>query len=268
MGIGKTIFFRTAKKAKTKAKTRPKSAPAKMSKSMEKAVTSIVKKETQKDQETKVAYHFQELIAYNNAINSTVDIKWILPAVGPGVDSNERIADELRAQKLRVRGHLIMSVQGVLNYCRIGVRILVCQPKAYNDQLSIVSNSTVWMPALLKKGAVNASFDGSISSLYAPVNRDTMTCWHDEVIMMTTPQMVTAVGQQETAQSAKFLDFTINLRKRVFKYNTAFNSDLYPINGYSPMILLGYAYLDGTGPGAGSQSISMTYTSSLYFEDS
>lgn len=252
---------------KTKARTRPKSAPSKMSKSMVKAVTNIVKTETQKDQETKVAYHQQNIIAYNNAIDTTADIRYCLPAVGTGVESNEKIGDELRAQKLRIQGHLLMAVQGSLNYCRIGVRLMIAQPKAYNDQISIFNNYNVWMPALLKKGAVNASFDGSISSLYAPINRDTMTCWYDELIIMTCPQMLTAVGQQDTAQTVKFIDFTLNLKKKKLKYNSAFNSDLYPINGYSPLILLGYAFLDGTAPAAGAQSVSMAYTSSLYFED-
>jgi len=258
---GKRKINKTFKKARTKR------AP-KISKAMTKAVTSIVQKETQKDQETKVAYHQQTIFAYNNAIDTANDIKYCLPAVGAGVESSERIGDELRAQKLRIQGHMIMAVQGVLNYCRIGVRLIICQPKAYTDQLSITNNYNVWMPALLKKGAVNAGFDGSISSLYAPINTDTITCYHDELILMTTPQMVTAVGQQETAQAVKFIDFNINLRKKKFKYNSAYNGDLYPINGYMPIILLGYAYLDGTGPGAGAQSVSMAYTSSLYFEDS
>lgn len=268
MGTYNKKLTNTSYRKKTKAKTRPKSAPAKISKAMAKAVTSIVQKETHKDQETKVAYHQQNLLTYNNAIDTTTDIRYVLPAVGMGIDSNERIGDELRAQKLRIQGHLLMTVQGVINYCRVGVRLMIVQPKAYNDQISIFNNYNVWMPALLKKGAVASAFDGSISSLYAPINRDTMTCWHDELIIMTVPQMVTAVGQQETAQSVKFIDFNINLRNKKFKYSTAFNSDLYPINGYSPMILLGYAFLDGTGPGAATNLISMAYTSSLYYEDS
>jgi len=255
---GKRILTKTVKKA------RRKSAPVKPSKALTKAVQSII----HRDQETKCAYHQQNLIAYNNAIDTTTDIRYILPAVGLGVDSNERIGEEIRAQKLRVQGHMILAAQGAVNYCRVAVRLLIAQPRAYNDQVSITNNYTIWMPAMLKKGGANAAMDGSISSLYAPVNKETMICWHDELIFLTIPQMVTAVGQQDLAQTTKFFDFNINLRNRKLKYTTAFNSDLYPINGYTPMILLGYAFLDGTPPASGAQSVSMAYTSTLYYEDS
>ena len=80
-----------------------------------------------------------------------------MPAIAQNVFDNGRIGDQIRAQKLTVKGHFMTRFTAgagttYYNNCRVGVRVMIVAPKAVAGQGAANAFSTTWMASLLKKG--------------------------------------------------------------------------------------------------------------------
>lgn len=259
---------------KKKAVKKVKSKSVKPSKSLTKAVQKII----HKDVETKQAFtnQYQQIQNYNSAINSSGDNNFIIPNISQGSADNARIGDQIRAQKLTVKGHFITRFTGgtgttYYQNCRIGVRMMIVQPKSWLNQGSISSNSGTWMNTLLKKGGTTTSFSGQINDLYAPINNDAITCYYDKVFYVQNPYSNAVFGSTMTnllmpTGTTKFFSKTFNLKNKLLKYDSSIDSGVTPVN-YNPTLVLGYSYLDGSTADTITTQIGLSWDAILDYED-
>lgn len=253
-----------------KKQYRRRRAAPKPSKALTKAVQRII----HKDAETKQAYNGIQDLAFNSGINSTGDCQVLIANITQGTGDNARIGDQIRAQKLTMKGFINTRFSyGTNTYyqaCRLGVRLMVVQPKAYSGLTAILANATIWQAALLKKGGTTVGFTGTQSDLFADINSDAITTYYNKVFYITQPWANTTVGSAGTSplmpvNSCKFFSKTFNLKNKLLKYDTNFDSGLTPVN-YNPIVLLGYCLIDGTADSVNT-AVALSYDSYLYFED-
>lgn len=270
------MYKKSFKKSKSSfIKKRPKKRiSSKSSLSFKKKVQAIV----HKDVETKQAFNnqFSQIQSYNSAINSSGDCAILLPNIANGTTDNARIGDQIRAQKLKIQGHIITRFTGstgttYYQNCRIGVRMFIVQPKSFLSQGNITSNATTWQATLLKKGGTTSGFTGLISDLYAPVNTDAITCYYDKVFYVQNPYSNAVFGSTMSnllmpTGTTKFFQKTIKLRNKVLKYDASIDSGLTPVS-FNPVLIMGYSYLDGSSPDTVTTNLAMSYVSVLDYED-
>lgn len=251
-----------------------KGAAAKPSKAFVKKVKQVL----HKDVETKQAFNnqFGQIQSYNSAINSSGDCAILVPNIANGATDNARIGDQIRAQKLSIKGHLITRFTGsagttYYQNCRIGVRMFIVQPKSFMSQGNIVSNAATWQATLLKKGGTTTGFTGLISDLYAPVNTDAITCYYDKVFYVQNPYSNAVLGSGANnllmpTGTTKFFSKTLKLRNKLLKYDSSIDAGLTP-TAYNPVLIMGYSYLDGSSADAVTTNLAMSYVSVLDYED-
>lgn len=272
-----------AYKKKTNA-PRPKKvikrrAPAK---SFEKRVKAIISKQV----ETKHAFTTLGITAFNSGISVSADCIQIVPNLSNGTADNQRIGDQVRFQRLQIKGHMLnqptSSSSGVSgtqpsNISRIAVRMMVVSPKTFPQFQGASINAATWLASLLKKGGTTTAFTGTISDLYAPINTDYITKYYDKVVYLPIPSVnyLTAPGgsgapvdntiSYDVSTSCKFFNINLKLRNKLVKYDTDTNSSS-PTN-YGPIFLLGYVKLDGSTPDVVSAQVLCAYDAMLSYED-
>lgn len=265
---------------KTKARRRSykrrrlyKKGSKKPSKSFKKAVQRIINRNT----ETK--HQYLQLTAYNknSGIVSPSDCLQVVPniaqvsGVTPGSDYT-RIGDEVMARKLTIRGAIVYNPStgqyGTYANARIGVRMMVVQPRNYSDVVNVINNAATWMPTLLQKGSTNVAFSGILSDLWAPINKDAFIVYHNKVMYMNAPYQVTAAGAQQMAGSTRMFSktFTFKGAGKKLKFDNVASSGLAPIN-YCPVLLIGYCHMDGSAPDVLSTAIQISYDATITFKD-
>lgn len=260
----KVSYGKKAKKAKPKS--------VKPSKSFTKAVEKII----HKDVETKSIYTQQYNTQFNSGINSSGDALSIIANMSNGTSDSARIGDQIRGQKIRIKGHFISRFTGstgttYYQNCRIGVRLMIVQPKMYSSAGAISANATTWMSTLLKRGASTVGFTGIIPDLYSDINTDAITKYYDKVFYIQNPYSNAVFGSTMTNLlmpdgTTRFFSKTINLKNKVLKYDSSIDSGLTPTN-YNPVMVLGYAYLDGSSADSITTQIAMSFGSYLDYED-
>ena len=232
----------------------------KPSKSFVKKVMTVIHKTA----ESKQAFTSQSNVFYNSGINANGDTVSILPSITKGTNDNQRIGDQLRGQRLQLKGAIqLVSPQGTLSNCRVAVRMMVVMPKQY----TVFDNSVTggWMPYLLKKGGATTAFTGILSDLWAPINTDMITKYFDKVFYLNTAYNA-AAGISTLGNSVKFFSHKFNLKNKLLKYDDAAQAGTLPV-GYAPQIILGYVHMDGTGPDTLTTAITMSFDSIFTYED-
>lgn len=261
-------FFR--RKGNSKRAVRKHRSASKPSKAFARKVQAII----HKDVETKSACTIFPLTAFNSGINAAADLCGVVPAISQGIQDNNRIGDQLRAQSLVIKGYLTMT-QGLsttLANARIGVRLMLVCPKAYPSYDGATANAATWLGALLKAGGSTFGFSGgSARDLFADVNTDAITCYYDKVHYLSMPyyNVATSVGlvTQDLRQSTKFFTIRKNLRNLLLKYDATFgNAGLYPTNKIM-FLVAGYYHLDGSAADVATTVLNMAYDSYLNYED-
>lgn len=248
---------RTSKRRATSVRRRP-------SKSFVKKVQTVINKNS----EDKQAYTSIVNVNYNSAINSSADINFIIPNISTGTEDNQRIGDQLRAKLFKLDGHIITNLTFTsYSACRIGVRVMVVQPKMYRSQDVIISNATGWLSTLLKKGGTTNYFTGVVSDLYAPINTDTITTYYDKLFYMRTPYVPGSVTNDlNTASSTKFFRFHKNLKNKLLRYDDTVGAAISPVD-WNPVLLVGYAKLDSGTPDTITTEINLNWVSTLDYQD-
>ena len=260
-------------KAKTRTYKRTyKKSSTKPTKSFVKKVQSVI----HKDAENKLAVHEVDSVFFNSGINSTGDMQRILPNVTQGVAEHQRIGEQTRAQKLIIKGHLIMSSSygDAIASSRICVRLMVVCPKNLQSFPDVNASST-WLSQLLKKGSQNTAFTGLISDLYAPINHDQITCYYDKLIYLSQPYEKRVVNSGDVVVSSnyaldlrrtvKMFSISMKVKNKLLRYNAQLSSTQ-PTN-YAPVLLLGYSHLDGSAVDVTNTQVALSYFSTVQFED-
>lgn len=217
--------------------------------------------------ETKHAFSELTTTAFNSGVTSAGDLHFPLPNVPQNVSESGRVGDQIKAQSLKIQGILTMNLlnSGVAS-CRIGVRVMIVQPKLYTNRDVINSEWSAWTTNLLRKGGTNTAFTGLPSDLFAEINTDLITTYYNKVFYMNLDFVNTAIGSQGVNYSTKFFTANLKLRNKLLRYNSGYYGNLAPSN-YCPVILLGYCHLDGSTPDTLETQLNMSYISNLAFED-
>lgn len=107
-----------------------------------KSLVKIIQKQIHKDVEDKSRNVNYDLTAYNSAISVAGDVSKVILSIAQGTDNGERIGDKIRCKSINIRGHMILSVPTIGNQsnCRIGVRLMVVQPKRYQNDVDVTNN--------------------------------------------------------------------------------------------------------------------------------
>lgn len=255
-GKGKGIKALRRKYAR-KPKSKVVATPA-----LVKAVKSIIHKNV----ETKSAYCQTYNSTFNGAISVVADVVQILPNITNSTSDNGRIGDQIRAQSLQIKGYIASNLTfTTLTGCRLGVRLMIVQPKQYSDFGVIQANAATWLTYLLKKGGTVGGFTGIVPDLFAQVNTDAITKYYDKVFYINSPYLQTNVGDTTVFNSVKFFSKTLKLRNKLLKYDSNVNAGVTPVN-FNPVMLLGYVKLDGSAPDLNIQ-IAMSNDCYLNYED-
>lgn len=259
-------YYRNYKKKPTTKKVVKKAIKSANDKQFAKKVQKVLNKNI----EDKYAYKAVVDVNYNSGINSSGDLNALMPNINVGASDYQRVGDQTHGRRLNIKGHLITNLTyTAYSQCRIGVRMLVVQPKTASAQSLISSSATTWLSTLLKKGGTTVGFTGAVSDLYAPVNTDAITKYYDKVIYMNSPYIVGTIGagiDVTTARSTKFFDISLKIKNKLFKYDEAENSGLTPTN-YNPQLIIGYAHLDSASPDTVSAQVNMSWVSTLLYQD-
>lgn len=254
--------YRKGKKALVKKAIRKVKASA-----FKKKVLQVIKSQV----ETKQAYLTQTPIDFNSGINASGDCLKIIPNITRGSADNNRIGDQIRAQKINIRAILQMLPQGnnqAASVCKLACRVMIVTPKGYPNWATASANTATWMPTLLKKGGTVTSFTGDISDLYAPGNTDAITFHYNKVHYFNQPWATSTASSIALDQShlVKFLKINLKCRNRLVKYDDNTDSGLTPTNlGY--FMLVGYAFVDGTAPDTLSTRVRLQYDAIFDYED-
>lgn len=234
-------------------------------------IRKMIKKEIHKNAEDKQCYLTNSLNPYNGVITSAdvIATMFPMPNMAQGTADDDRIGEKVKAKRFNIKGHFLTTISFASNstYMRLGVRFMIVQPKTFGSQADIIANSTTWLAGLLQKGGTTSSFSGLIQDLYAPINTDLITVYHDKLYYIQTPYYQTAVGELTGINICKFFNINLKVKGKTLKYDANVGSDLLPVD-YNPVMLIGYSKLDGGAADTVNTAISLASVSTLTYEDS
>lgn len=238
-----------------------------------KKVLSVV----QRQAENKQAYQStgNTPVYFNSGISGAGDCQQIVPYVSSGTADNQRIGDEIRAKSLLIRGAILMQLKNDTSLAnrKIGVRVMIVQPRRYTAFQDITGGAGNWQLGILKKGGSVSAFTGTMPDLWAPLNKDELIIYYDKVHYMSIDAVTTssAIGSysQDVRQTTKFINIRVPCRNKLLRYDSSADAGTLPA-GWNPVMLVGYSYLDfnGGGPDTVTTSVGVCYDSMLTFEDS
>jgi hypothetical protein len=223
--------------------------------------------------ETKEAYHAMAPTYFNSFVNSTGDLMQIIPSISKGVNDNNRLGDQLRPQKLKLKAIIQMLPQDNTqsnSVRRIWYRFAILTPKPFANLGSATTNFASWAGAILKKGGTTTGLNGDIVDYSADFNHDMVTVHYQKKGFMNQglfygPTTNPAVYPAENC--VQFFDKTFTFGKNtVWKYDDAVSAGLVP--SHTCMVgVLTYGFVDGTAADSLSSRVLFQYTSTLEYED-
>lgn len=239
---------------------------AKPSKTLKKQVQKII----HADVETKQAFHAVTAVSYNSGINAVGDVTRVVPSIGQGTGDNQRVGDQLKAQSLTIKGAIVYNPSigqyGTYANARLGVRMMIVQPRQYSNLDDVQSNAGAWLTFLLKKGGTTVAFTGVLSDLWAPINSDAIIKYYDRVVYLDAPYQQTAVGSVTMGNSTRMFSHTLKLRNKTLKYDSNISGGLNATN-YAPVFIIGYVHMDGSAPDVATTAIQLSYDTIFNYED-
>jgi len=232
-----------------------------------KPMVKLIQSVINKNMEDKFAWRSVSDVPYNSAINSQTDVASIVPSISVGAGDASRVGVQIHGKQLTIQGHMIGNLTNRdYSDVRICVRMMIVSPKGYAGYTPAYNAAATWLAYLLKKGATTVGFTGAVSDLYAPVNTDAITCHYDKLFYLNSPYVPgTVSGALPVTNSTKFFKISLPVN-RVFKYDSAVDSGLLPVN-YSPFIILGYAHLDNSTPDTVQTQVNLNWTAQFRYQD-
>lgn len=216
------------------------------------------------------------LVMFNSGIDSTGDYQPVVPAIGQGVDTNQRIGEKIRAKSLNIRGYVRLTPNSVSNSTslpQVAVRLMVLSMKN-RPNWTAVTNDAAPLQTLLLKGGTTTAFTGILSDLMAPINRDVFTVHADRKFYLKQDRLVgigASIPSQyiamDSSKTVRFFNIRVKCKDRILRYDEDISADSYPVN-FCPFLVMGYVYLDGTTtPDTLSTNVGLSYISTLTYED-
>lgn len=232
-----------------------------------KALKKIIQKEIHKDLEDKIAYKSLFNASYNSGIDSQADASTLIPFVNKGTGAADRIGEEIRLKSLNIKGFILANVgYNSVSNCRIGVRLMIVQPRAYKGYDAVYNSATTWMSSLLRRGNLTYNFTGEVYDYLSPINSDAIITYVDKRFIIENPIQYTAVGELTTYHSTKPFNINLKVHNKKIRYDASNNGGISPID-FTPVILLGYCHLDGSAPDTLTTQIKMNYITTMKYED-
>lgn len=220
--------------------------------------------------ETKQVFHSIVAENFNSSPNSTADAKRLLPNINYGTGDYQKIGDQVKAMSLTLKGAIVYNPSvgqyGTYANARLGVRLMIVQPRQFTLIDDVQANASTWTALLLKKGGTNVSFTGSLSDLWAPINSDAIIKYYDKIFYMDAPYQVTAIGSQYMGGSTRMFSKSLKIRNKTLKYDASISGGINPTN-YAPVLLIGYVHMDGSAPDVTSTAIQVSYDTVFSYED-
>jgi len=261
---------------KTEVKTtikerRSKTAPKKRSKNKKDNFKDRVLAVIKSRAETKQAFTNLTPTDFNSGILTVSDNLKIIPNIAVGTADNQRIGDQIYAQKLTLRGIIQLLPQTTsqnAGVCKVACRIMIVTPKSFPNW-STAGGSTVWQNYLLKKGGTVTQFTGAIDDLFAPVNRDAVTLHYNKVFYMNQGYYFGSSSfavPYEQNNLVKFFRKTFRWKNKCLKYDSNIDSGLTPSN-IGMVLVMGYCFVDGSSPDSLNTRVRLQYDAILDYED-
>jgi len=208
--------------------------------------------------------------SFNSGINVTGDAKKLVPSIGQGVGDYQRIGDSVTALSMTLKGAIVYNpstgAYGTYANSRLGVRMMVVQPRQFANLGDVQASAATWMAFLLKKGGTTVGFTGILSDLWAPINVDGIIKYYDKVFYLDNPYQVSAVGAQDMKGSTRMFRHTFKLRNKKLLFDASVDGGLNATN-YAPVLLIGYAHMDGSAPDTVTTAIQLHYDVVFNYED-
>lgn len=235
-------------------------------KAFKKAVQAVISANA----ESKQGFHSVTAENYNSGINVTGDVKRLMPSISQGTADNARIGDQVKAQTLTVKGAIVYNPSvgqyGTYANARIACRLMIVSPRLYPNIDDAQTNAATWTAYLLKKGGTTTSFSGILSDLWAPINTDGIIKYYDKVFYLDAPYQITNVGSTLMGKSTRFFSHSMKLRNKTIKYDSSVSGGTQPSN-YGPVMVLGYAHMDGSSPDSLTTTVQLSFDSIFTYED-
>lgn len=242
----------------------------KVSKDVIRTMKSLISRQI----EVKSNSHGSGLVGYNSGITVAGDVNRLLPYIVQGTDSGQRVSSKITAKSLVLKGHMFINQTFSFSTAnaRIGVRMMIVEPHQYPYTTDAINQGGTWLPRLLTSGNGEFNFDGSIPGLYLDMCKKTCKVHYDKIIYLTMPVIIEKAGTtnttttvtQDLRSSVAFFDINIPCKGKKLLYNDS--SDNLPTN-FGPVVLYGYANLDGTAADVLSSKLLVSSVATLSYED-
>lgn len=241
-----------------------------------KSLVKLVEKIVHKNVENKTAF-LEYTGQVNGQIATNADVIQILPLIGPGVLSNQRIGDVIRGLKLNIKGILInnggsFTTEGViLPTTRMAIRLMIVQPKRYGSFADTFNSSAGWLGQLLEKGNSFVGFSGVSSDLWAKINTKEIVKYYDRIYYFTqsnifVPTVVEAAYTAVMDGGYKFVNINLKMKNKKINYNDNYDGFTRPVS-YNPVMIMGVVMLNGDNTYPEQNTIIMNFTSNFTYED-
>nr|AGG39823.1 hypothetical protein [Diporeia sp. associated circular virus] len=250
-------------KKSVKKKVMRKRGPAKNTKLVKliKKVAAAQVHVAAEDKQQSLSYN---LATFNNASAGAPDQLRILPFVTPGLSDAERIGDTINVRFLNLMGHIVVNpafVTADTPRQRIMVRMVALQPKAYGTYTNAAANFA-WMDTVLRNGNAVLGLDGSIRSMYLPWNYEAFNIFASKRIILRSDAFIGSATLASNYATA-FFSMTFKFKNKKLKYTDTGSEP----QGFCPILLFSYCFLDGSSASLASTAVSMAYQSLIKYED-
>lgn len=243
-----------------------------------KYLNKTIQKVINKNEEDKIATAKFPITSFNSGINSSGDIIGVMPALNLGTNNANRIGNQIMAKSLMIYANLLVkntatttSLSDYMPNSRIGVRVMIVQPKTVMNRPDVTNNQGAWLSRLLRDGASSVAFDGSLDNFYLPINTEAITKYYDKKFYFKSdsvylPPTNTEAITIQTLNTVKRLNIPVISKLKKILFDQSFDAS-YSTN-YTPVMLVGYCHLNGDSPDITTTAITMNFTSVLKYQDS
>lgn len=250
----------------------------KPSKNLTKAVDQIIKKRAEPKEAWTTSGN--SLVQFNSSIDNTSEMLLVVPSLVENAEDNGRVGDQVTMRSLKISGYLKFGVNSgssaeflndVTTFPHVIARLFVVSLKIRSNYQDAIGTAT-FLSSLLKKGGTTAAFTGVLSDIYAPVNTDLFTVHHDKKFYLSqdfiNSQGASIPSQymvQNVRDTVKFFSLSMKCKNKKLIYDD-YTSSNQPTN-YAPIMLLGYAYLDGSAPDNLNSRLGLHYSTVMTYDD-
>lgn len=223
--------------------------------------------------ETKEAYHALPPTDFNSFVNTSSDILQVIPSISKGTNDNNRIGDQIRPQKMKLKAIIQLLPQDNSQpnaYRKIWYRFVVLTPKPFANLGSATANFATWAGSILKKGGTTTGLNGDIVDYSADFNHDMVTVHYQKKGFLNQGAFYGAAASGVVYPSdnvVHFFDKTFTFGKNtVWKYDDSVSAGLVPSHT-AMLAVLTYGFVDGSAADSLSTRVRLQFTSTLEYED-